>query len=1143
MEGTFQSNENEYDTYIEKCFFKKLYDVVDKRYRERIRLSWLSDKQLYMNLTKKIEFEFAHYSLHDSTHSISILQYIQMILGEDIIDQFSVGDLWLLLETAYSHDIGMAVNYQELTEIWKDKQNIKKIIQKISQCSDKEAIEVYNYVHNCLEKDYCKKQININSHEKEMFLEKHTNWPLEFRRAVTLINSEYIRFHHPERSKNKIYELIGQHEGMGIEERLYKIVGIINHLHGMDFKEIEKLLNTVNTGFTTDKIHPRMIALLLRVGDVLDIRNNRFDYLNIKYLGHLPEDSQIHFYKHKSVRDFLVDNENVKVHIDSDQLEVCNNSRIWLDYIDLEMDHLIRFWKIYSDDLPPLQLKKVDLKVTYKGKEFIKNDVIKSLKVNPKPLTELLSGENFYNTKLIVFREYLQNAIDATLLRLALNYRDDKDFLNRHDRESFKKVIIDDFVEEEILEKYEINIEIENDSKDSNLIIFRVVDQGTGMDSQGLDALFNIGKGWKARDTFNDLKDDLPDWMYPTGGFGIGTLSAFLVCDSVKFITKAKKSPQYTVSIESPDNGGKVEKIINWDVEDERIGTTVEFKINIATYLREMYKTMDSIADTGINQSEIDEQFSKFDICDLEYRLNIVEIYLKAFIDNFLVNSMFPIKINVLTRSKYYSNINSHKLYKKSGKNYVAMDNIIVEYNENNLPYSTRFAYKGILVTNCKNIYKNNNFLTYLCNRIISSVDIYDKNVKRILEISRNNFLASFDTITMLNKILKYKMKLLLQSVSQETDLVISQNILADLLLYFHEELVNVEELLCECSTRIPDKDKELYLFDYDVNKYIIIEYINNSIIKRYNDLVNIYSEIVIVPDKLVDEENYEVIKNIVNTISDKYLQINKDEEVFSLLPDCLKSLFNKLIKLKDNDGNKIVDMIKKSNIEMEKQSLLENINTKSLIQFELIKKQKVYVTFFAFLKEVYDNLRLEEPLFSGLFVLDDILNINSYLLDEDQFEVYYYIYQDDKFMKKKYTGIFPDKSSVKLISIEIKNKVLESKINLLDYFNKNGFGGKKENKLDNVNYDGYEAIVLDPYPLNLSKPTAVILYPFDKYRDLKIFYSKSQIREILQQDEYAKKVISYVYEYNKNKGVSYKDVIEKYIALLYALANYNIGK
>lgn len=74
--------ETNYDTYIEYKFFQKLDTCIkNKKNAERIRTAWLNDKALYIDLTKTIEFEFMHYSLHDASHSINILQCIYMILG------------------------------------------------------------------------------------------------------------------------------------------------------------------------------------------------------------------------------------------------------------------------------------------------------------------------------------------------------------------------------------------------------------------------------------------------------------------------------------------------------------------------------------------------------------------------------------------------------------------------------------------------------------------------------------------------------------------------------------------------------------------------------------------------------------------------------------------------------------------------------------------------------------------------------------------------------------------------------------------------------------------------------------------------------------------------------------------------------
>ena len=146
--------DNEYDTYIEELFFKKVKsDIKSKATRNNIIAAWRLDKKIYTDYSGSISHEFLHYSLHDQSHSISILQYVYLLLGEDLLNNFSVSDLWIMLEVSYSHDIGMSATYEELKEIWNDKREINNIIKKILKYSDREAMELYNTVKDKIEND------------------------------------------------------------------------------------------------------------------------------------------------------------------------------------------------------------------------------------------------------------------------------------------------------------------------------------------------------------------------------------------------------------------------------------------------------------------------------------------------------------------------------------------------------------------------------------------------------------------------------------------------------------------------------------------------------------------------------------------------------------------------------------------------------------------------------------------------------------------------------------------------------------------------------------------------------------------------------------------------------------------------------
>ena len=55
---------------------------------------WEFDKKNIPNALKAVAIVFPHFSLHDETHSLTILNNIVKMLGESVIRQLSCTDLW-----------------------------------------------------------------------------------------------------------------------------------------------------------------------------------------------------------------------------------------------------------------------------------------------------------------------------------------------------------------------------------------------------------------------------------------------------------------------------------------------------------------------------------------------------------------------------------------------------------------------------------------------------------------------------------------------------------------------------------------------------------------------------------------------------------------------------------------------------------------------------------------------------------------------------------------------------------------------------------------------------------------------------------------------------------------------------------------
>ena len=844
---------NKYDTYIEKLFFEKLQYINDRNLRRRVELAWLSDKEYYTGLTKTIVYEFMNYSLHDESHSTSILQYIYLLLGKDKIDQLSVGDLWLLLEAAYSHDIGMSTDYQDLYNLWIDENNIEELVSDIKNTDDKDIIGTYQEVGKWLAQN----EKNIN---KENFAEKHRGWPLDIRKGITYINTVYIRKNHAKRSKEKLLQLINGKDDLTIEDRLYKIVADIDYLHNASFEEIFDCFESVETGFETDTIHPCLIAQLLRVGDVLDIRNNRFEYRNIVYNGGLPYISQTQYDKHKSVTRFHIDTKEVIVHIESTNVITCQSGRQWLDWIQFELDHLIQSWNLFTEGfLGNFDLTKIELIVKNGKYNYTNTDFNTFLKADSNRMLDLLMGSNFYDSSFVLFREYVQNAIDATKVKLALDLLDDKKYIKSIKPAKFVDILPEKIISKEnilfddqinIFEKNRIEIEItmkddivQNDH--NNMFIVKIKDHGIGMDEVGLNSLFNIGKSWSGRKKIKNKFSKIPTWLTPTGGFGIGFLSGFLLSDKIQIVTNSKNGKRYHLTIHSPKKGAKIEKNVD-DIRYAEPGTECILEINFFNYYNHLINYLNQKKSSNdFNDSDMSKIF-EFSLFNKQDQLRIISISLKNILRKYILDALIPITIKTPQLPMYYK-INENSLYGTGDYDYeIGKVKSVLECNaywskaingfvrfnlidDNNL---MRIGYKGIFVDEYNKGEQENSVLVDLGADCIASIDLFDNNLKDILNINRSSLKNDYQIESLINSVFIEYLNVFVKSLEnnhlQNKLSIFTHYKVIKLLLYYQEFEKNHGSMKL-----LSDNFDALYIYDK------IEKVINLKLIDEFNNLLS----------------------------------------------------------------------------------------------------------------------------------------------------------------------------------------------------------------------------------------------------------------------------------------------------------------
>lgn len=367
--------------------------------------TWNLNKKTLEPVLSAIIKDYPHYSLHDHSHSESILLNIERLLENYNIEMLSPTDLWLLLHVSYLHDFGMVILDSKIHEFWV-KPDFQNFLKEQSESADEDANKAANIILNF-------------ENDKEKY---SATWPLEIRCAVTLLISIYCRCQHANYSQNYILDIdkmwgidLG-HNGL-IKKRFISLLADISAMHTKPFDEVFKLPKESN-GFKNDYMHPRLIACLLRLGDVLDLDNSRFNQYGEKIFGKMPESSKVHYTKHESTKHVLITNEIIEVEADCPTDEIYRETRKWYDSLKSEIDNLHLNW----NDIAP---KGFYYPPKLKPYKILRNGVEDSLElsnlkfsISQNKAFEILEGSAIYKDKFSCIREIIQNAEDATKIQL-----------------------------------------------------------------------------------------------------------------------------------------------------------------------------------------------------------------------------------------------------------------------------------------------------------------------------------------------------------------------------------------------------------------------------------------------------------------------------------------------------------------------------------------------------------------------------------------------------------------------------------------------------------------------------------------------------------------------------------------------------
>lgn len=610
------------------------------------------------------------------------------MLGEKI-KFLSATDTWLILEAAYNHDIGMVVTQKQLSDI--NSEEFKSYLKEIIDQPD-------NPLHSFAKDWENNKAILPTGSESHSFLNRY----------IQLI-AEWYRKKHPENSAkivvNPVDEIgLNSPRNELLPKRLFGALSKVCQAHGQGFSEVMKLPFS-EAGMASEDCHPRYVACLLRMADLLDLDDNRFCPVMLHMCGErLPETSKAHLDKHHSIKHFRLDSERIEAESECPSPEAYEVAFEWFKWLETEYHQQTQNWdKIVPSkklgNLPTLTTPSVKIKEPFLILEQGKKP---NFRVDQKAILDLVRSTGLYTSKFESIREALQNAVDATLIAIWQMHKSEILYLDpTHPRMR------------EIFDQYPITVEIEETPNNEKFILLRITDQGTGIDFETLKYMLEVGASYKNRSK-RSIVEEMPVWYRPSGNFGIGLQSSYLI--SNKFTIKSKSRLTHeALKLSFSQKSEKSIVIKKISSQSMGYGTTLEMKIKIKKFPQSMQFGFS-------DDSLLAQRLNEYDFTKPGASLRCYEI-IKIYESIAKFNQESPIKIN-------HSSIKPHV----SKESYFCKKSNIVltNLNFNNTEHS-------ILET----FFRGQEFqgFSYYFHCMRASIDFYGHSAKDFLTYNREKIL------------------------------------------------------------------------------------------------------------------------------------------------------------------------------------------------------------------------------------------------------------------------------------------------------------------------------------------------------------------------------------------------------------------
>ncbi|HEX8019437.1 HD domain-containing protein [Mucilaginibacter sp.] len=443
------------------------------------------------DLLERIPENMPEYTLHDPNHSAKIVDIIGKFLPVETLQHLNSIELTLIILAAYLHDIGMTSSKEEKENIIADNEDYKILFKTL--IDKKEKYEYYK---------------SMGDHRSATFIEDQ-------------VFTEFLRRNHVNRSAEYIKANLsdGQFfiEINGIP--FWKHLVTICNGHGVPVKKIKDTkIYPTNTLVGEKIINVQFLALILRLGDILDLDPERTPKIIYEFINPQDPISIIEWKKHRSIIGYSITSEKILFEAECSIPEVERALKEFMNWIEIERKQTMQL--LYEYSLPSLKNyhlhlnEEISIDRIRSDGSYIYNDL--KFEIDYQRVLEILMGQRLYRSTIFALRELLQNSCDAIKARQEI-------YANK-------------------IENFEAAIHIEIDG--GKLI---VKDNGIGMNFDIFRNYFlQIGKSYYSSPDFYSQYSEID----VTSEFGIGVLSVFMIANSLTL--ESRREPDNPINPPKP---------------------------------------------------------------------------------------------------------------------------------------------------------------------------------------------------------------------------------------------------------------------------------------------------------------------------------------------------------------------------------------------------------------------------------------------------------------------------------------------------------------------------------------------------------------------------------------------------------------